>query len=131
MVALSTAAAQEQLASLQQQVQLAQQQLESTDAAVAARRAAAAEAEQQLTSLKQDISVCEPKLASIKCQLQELEGNIKAREAEQQVNADRLYARPRWPMWHRRDGSTPDGWVASWPHPGHCCIDCTQHMVDL
>jgi septal ring factor EnvC (AmiA/AmiB activator) len=75
----------EQLSSVQGQLQSGQKQLESADAALAAQRAAIAEADEQLAAVNRDVSVCEPRLASLRQQLQELEANIRAREAEHQV----------------------------------------------
>lgn len=79
----------EQLSSLQQQLQQGHKQLESADTALAGQRAAIADAEEQLAAVKREMSVCEPRLASLKQQLQELESNIRAREAEHQVNIGR------------------------------------------
>jgi chromosome segregation ATPase len=84
-VSAEAARCREHLSSVQLQLQAGQKQLESADAALAAKRSAVAEAEEQLAAIKRDVCVCEPRLASLRQQLQELEANIRTREAEHQV----------------------------------------------
>jgi chromosome segregation ATPase len=75
----------EQLVSVQQQLAQAEKQLTAADSALVEKRAAVAEAEEQLAGLKRETFVCEPRLGSLRQQLQELEATIRARDAEQQV----------------------------------------------
>jgi chromosome segregation ATPase len=75
----------EQLVSVQQQLAQAEKHLTAADSALVEKCAAVAEAEEQLAALKRETSVCEPRLSSLRQQLQELEATIRARDAEQQV----------------------------------------------
>jgi chromosome segregation ATPase len=78
----------EQLAGVQQQLTQAEKQLAAADAALADKRAAVAEAEEQLAAIRRETSVCEPRLGSMRHQLQELESNIRARDTEHQVTTE-------------------------------------------
>jgi chromosome segregation ATPase len=75
----------EQLAAVQQQLAQAEKQLAAADAALLEKRAAVGEAGEQLAALRRETSVCEPRLGSLRQQLQELEANIRARTTEHQV----------------------------------------------
>lgn len=79
------ASCKDQLASVQLQLSQAEKQLSTADAVLVERRAAVAEAEEQLASVRRETSVCEPRLTSLRQQLQELEANIRARDTEHQV----------------------------------------------
>jgi chromosome segregation ATPase len=96
-VAAEAARCREQLSTVQAQLQAGQKQLESADAALAVQCSAVAEADEQLAAIKRDVSVCEPRLVSLRQQLQELEANIRAREAEHQVTRRWLCA--AWCSW--------------------------------
>lgn len=80
------ASSREQLAAVQQQLAQVEKQLTAADASLIDKRAAVGEAEEQLAALRRETSVCEPRLSSLRQQLQELEANIRARITEHQVS---------------------------------------------
>jgi DNA repair exonuclease SbcCD ATPase subunit len=92
----------ELLAALQQQLGQAEKQLAAADAALLEKRAAVGEAGEQLAALRRETSVCEPRLGSLRQQLQELEANIRARTTEHQVRGRGAGTRGGAGAWCRR-----------------------------
>eukprot|EP00879_Flechtneria_rotunda_P019310 GHRR01020280.1.p1 GENE.GHRR01020280.1~~GHRR01020280.1.p1 ORF type:complete len:1326 (+),score=682.05 GHRR01020280.1:480-4457(+) len=91
-LAMQSANSQQQLISMQQQqLQQGQKQLDAAHAAMTAQRAAIADAEAKLAAVKQDAAVCEPRLAKLQQQLEEVDNSIHTQEIEyQQRSADLL-----------------------------------------